>query len=220
MQFCKSANLLYTTVWRQLRSYCPADDRLIKINNYGFPSKGNIYQLCCEIGRAAWIPIARYNIIKYSAATRTIFAFGQSLRSLSICNQSVTIKRSSSKIQNGRVPRTLSAYISNKQLLPFFSRFFKRGNKICVTRDTKLDAKRAAASATLAERFMKREEREIVRPSSFALAFSGLDVKTRKRRAFLPARICHEMHVLPFLNYAERISRKKQKPRAVDEYPK
>lgn len=36
------------------------------------------------------------------------------------------------------------AYISNKQLLPFFSRFFKPGNKICVTRDTKLDAKRAA----------------------------------------------------------------------------
>jgi len=42
-----------------------------------------------------------------------------------------------------------------------------------VTRDTKLDAKRAAASATLAERFMKREEREIVRSSSFAFAFSG-----------------------------------------------
>lgn len=52
-----------------------------------------------------------------------------------------------------------------------------------MTRDTKLDAKRAAASATLAERFMKREEREIVRPSSFALDFSGLDVKTHKRRA-------------------------------------
>jgi len=38
--------------------------------------------------------MSRYNIIKYSATTRTILAFGQSLRSPSICNQSVPIKRS------------------------------------------------------------------------------------------------------------------------------
>lgn len=128
MQFCKSANLLYATVWRQLRSYCPVDDRLIKINNYCFPSKGNIYQICCEIGRTAWIPIARYNIIKYSAATRTIFAFGQSLRSLSICNQSVTIKRSSSKIRSkntkrARLSHSFGVYIQQTAAPIFFEIF-------------------------------------------------------------------------------------------------
>jgi len=122
------------------------------------------------------------------------------------------------KIQNERVPRTLSAYISNKQLLPFFSRFFKRGNKICVTRDTKLDAKRAAASATLAERFMKREEREIVRPSSFALAFLRLDVKTRKRHVscrFEFATICVSVFCHFFFLILPRAFHEKQELRAI-----
>lgn len=85
-----------------------------------------------------------------------------------------------------------------------------------MTRDTKLDAKRAAAPATLAERFMKREEREIVRPSSFALAFSGLDVKTRKRRAsswleFATVCVLFRILIIP------KAFHEKQKPRAVDE---
>jgi hypothetical protein len=49
------------------------------------------------------------------------------------------------KIQNACIPSHPFNGISNKQLLLFFLKFFKRGNKICVTRDTKLDAKRAAA---------------------------------------------------------------------------
>lgn len=87
------------------RSYCPADDRLIKINNHAalFRQKEIFIR---HTPRKLAAPreynpgMSRYNIINYSAVTRTILAFGQSLRSPSICNQSVTIKRSSAGIRS------------------------------------------------------------------------------------------------------------------------
>lgn len=85
-----------------------------------------------------------------------------------------------------------------------------------MTRDTKLDAKRAAASATLAERFMKREEREIVRPSLFRARLFRARCQNTKKMRILPARICYDMFYRFLIML--KVFHEKRKPHIIDEF--